>query len=162
MCAFAVNEDFTRLYPDASPTATECAMNLVFASDLVQSRIARLVRPFDLTPASGLVLSILADAEGPLPPNQIAEQLIVSRATVTGLVDSLERRKYVKRKPHPSDRRMLLVQITPSGRAVADESRAVVHAHERRWFDVLDQEEQVLMKNLLGRVQERLQQPERS
>ncbi len=158
MRGIAVNEEFIRLYPHASPTATECAMNLVYTSDLVQSRIAKLVRPFDLTPASGLVLSILADADGPLPPNKIAEQLIVSRATVTGLVDSLERRKYVKRKAHPSDRRMLLVEITQSGRTAADEFRTVVHAHEREWFEVLDQDDQVLLRDLLGRVQERLQQ----
>src|SRR3954464_5832348 len=83
-----VAPDFEARYPDASARATECAMNLVFTADLLVKRIASLLQPFDLSPASGLVLSIVADAESPLPPNQIADRLIISRATVTGLIDS--------------------------------------------------------------------------
>ena len=77
--------DFDVQYPTASATATECAMNLVFTADLLQKRIATLLQPLHLTPTSGLVLSILANAELPLPPNEIADRLIISRATVTGL-----------------------------------------------------------------------------
>src|SRR5689334_21723692 len=97
-----VAHDFDTRYPGASATATECAMNLVLTADLLVKRIAEEIRAFDLTPASGLVLSILAEAEEPLPPNVIADRLIISRATVTGLVDSLERRGYVERRPHHS------------------------------------------------------------
>src|SRR5512141_2483770 len=110
--------DFEARYPNASARATECAMNLVFTADLLVKRITALLQPFDLSPASGLVLSILADAESPLPPNMIAERLIISRATVTGLIDSLERRGYVQRRPHHTDRRMLLVTVTDIGREV--------------------------------------------
>src|ERR1700694_2437414 len=107
--------DFIDRYPDASPKATEAAMNLVRTADLLVKRIADLVQPFGLSPASGVVLGILADAESPLPPNQIAERLIISRATVTGLLDSLERRGYVRRQPHSTDRRMLLIELTDAG-----------------------------------------------
>src|SRR6476659_3473988 len=107
--------DFEARYPNASARATECAMNLVFTADLLVKRIASLLQPFDLSPASGLVLSVLADAESPLPPNKIADRLIISRATATGLIDSLERRGYVQRRPHHSDRRMLLVELTDTG-----------------------------------------------
>src|ERR1700694_1206284 len=99
--------DFAERYPGASPEATEAAMNLVRTADLLVKRISVLVEPFGLSPSSGLALGILADAESPLPPNQIADRLIISRATVTGLLDSLERRGYVRRMPHLSDRRML-------------------------------------------------------
>src|SRR5512143_1192707 len=61
--------DFDARYPNASARATECAMNLVFTADLLVKRIASLLQPFDLSPASGLVLSIVADAESPVPPH---------------------------------------------------------------------------------------------
>ncbi|HEX9036491.1 MAG TPA: MarR family transcriptional regulator, partial [Ktedonobacterales bacterium] len=114
-----VAPDFAVQYPTASATATECAMNLVFTADLLQKRIATLLQPLRLTPTSGLALSILANAESPLPPNEIADRLIISRATVTGLLDSLERRAYIRRRPHPSDRRMILAEITETGRQAA-------------------------------------------
>jgi hypothetical protein len=64
-----IPRDFDARYPGASAKATECAMNLVFTAELLVKRIARLLRPFDLTPSTGLVLSILADATVPMPPN---------------------------------------------------------------------------------------------
>src|SRR5690349_7048173 len=115
-----VNSHFEAFYPGASARATECAMNLVFTADVLVKRIANLLQPFDLTPASGLVLSMLADSETPLPPHVIADKLIITRATVTGLIDSLERRGYAVRHPSQSDRRMILVEITERGRQIAD------------------------------------------
>jgi DNA-binding MarR family transcriptional regulator len=148
--------DFEHRYPNSSAKATECAMNLVFTADLLVKRISELVQPFDLTPASGLVLSILADSESPLPPNQIADRLIISRATVTGLVDSLEQRAYVRRRPHPSDRRMLLIEPTDQGRQVADAFRSIVHQHQKVWMDVLNEKEQGQLIDFLKRLQESL------
>ena len=116
-------------------------MNLAFTADLMFGEISRLLRPFDLTPASGLVLSNLAESGEPLAPREIAERLIVSRATITGLLDSLERRQYLRRLPHPADRRMLLVEITESGRRVADEFRPVVHRQQRLWFQSRDEDD---------------------
>jgi DNA-binding MarR family transcriptional regulator len=145
--------DFQARYPNASPLATECAMNLVFTADLLVKRIARLVQPLGLSPASGLVLSIVADAESPLPPHQIAERLIISRATVTGLVDSLERQGYVRRRPHQSDRRMLLIEATDSGRQVADAFRPLVHQHEKLWLETLSDEDQQQLIDSLQRLQ---------
>jgi DNA-binding MarR family transcriptional regulator len=148
--------DFEDRYPKSSAKATECAMNLVFTADLLVKRISELVQPFELTPASGLVLSILADSESPLPPNQIADRLIISRATVTGLVDSLEQRGYVRRLPHPSDRRMLLIEPTDTGRQVADAFRPIVHQHQKVWLHVLNEKEQEQFIDFLKRLQESL------
>lgn len=145
--------DFEARYPNGSAMATECAMNLVFTADLLVKRISQLLEPFDLTPTSGLVLSILADAEVPLPPNEIAARLIISRATVTGLIDSLERRGYAQRRPHPSDRRMLLIELTDKGKKIANEFRPLVHEHQKVWFEALDEKEQQRLINSLHRLQ---------
>ena len=134
--------DFAERYPGASPRATEAVMNVVRTADMLLKHIAELVQPFDLTPSSGLVLGILADAQSPLPPHQIAERLIISRATVTGLLDSLERRGYVRRLPHASDRRMLLIELTDAGRQVAHDFRLVVHQHQKVWLAALNEREQ--------------------
>ncbi|HEV2235221.1 MAG TPA: MarR family transcriptional regulator, partial [Ktedonobacterales bacterium] len=136
-----ISPDFAVLYPAASATATECAMNLLLSADLLEKRIATLLQPFHLTPASGLVLGILADAESPLPPNEIADRLIISRATVTGLLDSLERRAYIRRRPHPSDRRMILAELTAAGRQAANAFRPIVHQQEKEWLGVLGEPE---------------------
>jgi len=148
-----ITPDFEERYPKASARATECAMNLVFTADLLVKRISGLLHPFDLSPASGLVLGILADSEMPLPPHEIAERLIISRATVTGLIDSLERRGYAQRIPHQSDRRMILVEPTDTGRQVANAFRPVVHRNQKVWLEALNEADQQRLIASLHKLQ---------
>ena len=153
--------DFEQRYPDASAKATECAMNLVLTADQLEKHIASLLLPLNLSPATGLVLSILADSETPISPNHIADRLIISRASVTSLLDSLEKRGYVERQPHPSDRRMLLVELTNSGRLVANQFRLIVHQHQKVWLSALNEKEQELLIQLLHRLQTSLKDSSR-
>jgi DNA-binding MarR family transcriptional regulator len=145
--------DFEERYPDSSAKATECAMNLVLTAELLEKQIASLLIPFELSPATGLVLGILADSEMPVSPNNIADRLIISRASVTSLLDSLEKRKYVKRQPHLSDRRKLLVELTDLGRHVADSFRPIVHQHQKVWLSALNQTEQDQLIGTLQKLQ---------
>ncbi len=148
-----ITPDFEKRYPDSNAKATECAMNLVLTAELLEKRITSLLLPFNLSPATGLVLGILADSETPLSPNIIAARLIISRASVTSLLDSLEKRGFVKRKPHLSDRRMLLVELTDSGRRVANQFRPIVHQHEKVWLNALNEKEQEQLIEMLQRLQ---------
>ncbi|MEY2463907.1 MAG: hypothetical protein QOH64_2045, partial [Acidimicrobiaceae bacterium] len=59
---------------------------------------------------------ILDGSDRPLCPNELGERRLVTRGTVTGVLDSLEERGLVVRTPHPDDRRMLLIELTAKGR----------------------------------------------
>src|SRR4051794_17538607 len=50
-----------------------------------------------------------------LSPKQLAESLDLTTGTVTALLDRLERAGLVTRTPHPRDRRMLQIELTPLG-----------------------------------------------
>ena len=151
-----VGRDFAKEYPDASASATECAMNLVRTGDLVLSRVAATLQPLDVSPAGGLVLGILKDAGQPCPPNYISERLIVSRATVTGVLDTLVKRGLVRRESHPTDRRMVLVRLTKAGSRMADTVRRTVHRGEAEWLGSLSEPERARLTELLGKVQRHL------
>jgi DNA-binding MarR family transcriptional regulator len=85
--------------------------------------------------------------------------LIISRASVTSLLDSLEKRGFVKRQPHLSDRRMLLVELTNSGRQVANQFRPIVHQHQKVWLKALNEKEQEQLIQMLHRLQASLMDP---
>lgn len=53
---------------------------------------------------------------GPSTQQALAVALKVSPRNVTGLVDALQSHGYVERRPHPTDRRALLVTLTDLGR----------------------------------------------
>lgn len=148
-------EDFYDQTPDANVLATEAVMNTVRTADLVFDRIGRLLRPLNVSAAGGLVLGLLRD-RGPMSPSELGERLIVTRATVTGLLDSLERRGFVRRGAHPTDRRSLQVEITDDGRRVLQELRGVVHRHEKAWLGALSDDELRAYIGLLHRIQDSL------
>ena len=151
-----VSGDFERAYPDASRSATECAMNLVKTGELVVSRVAEVLRPYGLSPAAGLVLSMLADSREPMTPGEIRDRLLVKGPTVTGLIDNLAKAGLVRRSQHADDRRRSLVSLTAPGRRVADRFRPAVHKAERPWLECLDEGERCKLLILLGRIQAHL------
>jgi DNA-binding MarR family transcriptional regulator len=147
-----LTDDFYEQTPDARLLATEAVMNTVRTADLLFGAIGRLLRPLGVSAAGGLVLGQLRD-HGSMSPSELGERLIVARATVTGLVDSLERRGLVTRAASATDRRSVLVGITPTGLAVAQAVRELIHAQEKAWMSVLTDEELGLYIGLLHRIQ---------
>ena len=148
-------DDFYDQTPDANVLATEAAMNTMRTADMLFDRIGRLLRPLNVSAAGGLVLGLLRD-NGPISPSELGERLIVTRATVTGVLDSLERRGFVRRSPNPADRRGLLVEITPAGLDVLRELRTIVHRNEKAWLGALSDPELRDYVDLLHRIQESL------
>ena len=71
---------------------------------------------FDMGATEMMALSQLF-TEGPCTPTALAEFMSMTTASVTGLLDRLERAGHIVRRPHPTDRRMLLIELNPNARA---------------------------------------------
>jgi DNA-binding MarR family transcriptional regulator len=96
----------------------EVFVGLQIAADrLMEPWAAFLRETADLSPVQYNVLRILRGAgdEG-LWAGEIGERLITRSPDVTRLIDRLEKRRLVKRKRDPSDRRAVRIQITDLGR----------------------------------------------
>jgi DNA-binding MarR family transcriptional regulator len=59
---------------------------------------------------------------GPLPPSQIARQILVKSSTVTGIIDRLEQKGLVERKRSSPDRRVITIELTEAGRTLAEDA----------------------------------------
>jgi DNA-binding MarR family transcriptional regulator len=86
---------------------------LLEISELFQRDMAREFDGTSLSTARTRVLWDLAHS-GPSTQQALATRLEVSARNITGLVDALETAGYVARAPHPTDRRAVLVTLTPS------------------------------------------------
>jgi DNA-binding MarR family transcriptional regulator len=145
--------DYYAQTPEANVLATEAVMNTIKTADLIFDRIGRLLRPLNVSAAGGLVLGVLRD-HGAMSPSELGERLIVTRATVTGLLDSLERRGFVKRSTNPADRRSLVVEITPDGLVVLQALRTLIHSHEQSWMSSFSEDELGAYIATLHRIQD--------
>lgn len=118
-------------FPDLDPSACEAYLNLLRTSDEVYGVVERLLIENHVSSGRFGVLMLLwrascvpaPDAEhrcavnGRRTPAELADAAGVTRATMTGLIDTLERDGLVRREPNPDDRRMMSVDLTPAGDA---------------------------------------------
>jgi len=91
---------------------------------------------------------------GSLRMGDLATKLHVAARTVTDLVDGLERDGYILRKPDPSDRRALLLELTASAKANFEKIASVRRDFVQEIFAHLSKEEQDQLTLLLSKLQE--------
>lgn len=107
---------------------------------------------FGLSTGRYRLLADLEDNEGEELPSQLAEHLGVTRATVTGLIDVLERDGLVSRRSSPDDGRQKSVILTEEGRKKLREMAPEHFARLEAMVSLLSIEERSVFLDLLGRV----------
>jgi DNA-binding MarR family transcriptional regulator len=92
---------------------------------VVTAALDGALREFELSRTMYLVLVTLAlSTRGARPLSYLSRYLMVHPTTITQLVDELEKRKLVRRMPHPTDRRTTLAEILPAGRRLLKQATA--------------------------------------
>ncbi|MEV0227683.1 MarR family transcriptional regulator [Streptomyces sp. NPDC050704] len=124
--------------------------------DLIGTVVARYHEEYEdaagqhaLTGAQARLLSLLSLE--PLPMRRLAQKLKCEPSNVTGIVDRLETRGLVERRPDPTDRRVKLAAATEEGRRVARSLRESLH-FAREPLAGLSREERVSLRGLLVRM----------
>jgi DNA-binding MarR family transcriptional regulator len=131
----------------------------------VFSRISRLARLLDKARRSAFatheietwefdVLAALRRAGRPyqLSPGSLLRQTMVTSGTMTNRVDRLAQRSFVERSPDPSDRRGVLVRLTPGGKRRVDAAFEALLDNERALLDGLPTEDRTQLAALLKQL----------
>src|SRR3954463_4347336 len=87
-------------------------MHRLFVSQ--RTRMLAIASEFDLTPGQLMALRSLDPGE-PVPMRELAFKLSCDNSNVTGIVDRLEARGLVERRPAPEDRRVKMLVVTEHG-----------------------------------------------
>ncbi|MET0417916.1 MAG: MarR family transcriptional regulator [Actinoplanes sp.] len=106
------------------------------------------LEPWDLSPSLARALGVLAN-HGDLRPGALAEQLRIAPRSATEVVDELERRGLVERRPDPGDRRAVLVALTDGGVRTAGEIQAARMAEGERFFAGLGSADRAELSRIL-------------
>jgi len=97
-------------------------------------------------------LHALAGRGGRAAPSELAGDLGMAPNSITGRLDALDRRGYVRRTPSATDRRRVDVELTDEGRAVWLGAMDVLGNEEYRLLGELDEKERRLLSDLLRRI----------
>src|SRR4051794_16893698 len=154
---FRTPPNFEGEFPGATALATECFINYGLLSGGVIAAFQELVLAEGMPSTAAFnVLAILDGAGQPLSPSTIADRMLVSRATVTGVLDSLERRELIDRRGHEGDGRKRIVAITPAGGRIVRRLLPAVHQFEAQVMGALTASEQGQLLRMLAKLQHNL------
>ena len=107
-----------------------------------------------------LAVLLLLGAREPGSQQQAARRLGVDRTTMVALVDALEDKGLVARRPDAGDRRRNVVELTKTGEATLARATLASDAAEQQLLAGLSNAESAQLRDLLGRIAtERAQQP---
>lgn len=155
--AVRVPAGFEGEFPSASRSATEAFLNIGLLVGAVRAAVEAMVVAEGLPSMAGFnVLSVLDGDPESVRPSVIAERMMVTRATITGLLDSLETRGLVTRKAGTTDRRSREVVLTAAGRRIARRLVPRMHEFERDLMGVLTDDELHHLLVMVAALQRRI------
>lgn len=140
----------------ANEETVSCAMPEVFRLiEELQKRFIKfqthILQEARLTLPQYYILSLLS-VKDRRPFKELADELACTRATITGIVDTLEKKNLVCRTPHPEDRRSMLVNLTDEGTRLLLATPDLEQAFGSCCCDMLAQEETQELIRLLKKL----------
>jgi DNA-binding MarR family transcriptional regulator len=148
-----VDADFAAEYPDADITCTEAYASLVRTGQALLGEIERSIWLTARIPhPAATALAVIDGADEPLTPSQVSDRVLVASATTTATLDLLEHHGWIRRVPNPADRRSTLIEITPDGRATADQLLPGIRTVEKSILSALTTGERAQLLDMLAKI----------
>lgn len=109
--------------------------------------------PWDITPSHLRALRVLA-RHGIMRLSELSDHLDIAPRSTTEVVDALESRGLVGRRPDPGDRRATLVEVTEHGTSVLDAIRAARGTEAERIFGRLSPADRAQLARILRKLRD--------
>lgn len=110
---------------------------LVRAYQAFESYTDENIRQLGLTSPQFDVIATLGNTTG-MTMNTLAEKTLVTKGTLTGIVDRLEKKGFVRREVPEGDRRCFVIVLTPEGEQLFEQVFPAQIAYIKQRFDKLD------------------------
>ena len=140
------------------PTAASVGFMLSTLGHAISRRFLRALEPLELHPREFAVLRAVK-ANGGQSQQTLAERLHIPPSRIVAIVDELESRRLVERRPDPNDRRLWTLYVTRRGQTLLDDAFNVVRRHEQTISDALTAKERAQLLELLHRIATSLDLP---
>lgn len=121
----------------------------------MQRAIAELLSKEHLTQPQFIALRVIAK-KGAMRMRKISDEMLVTPANVTGIVDRLEHKGLICRKAPQGDKRATIVELTDEGRAAQEAVALRYGKFMQRALQAFTSEEQDALRHLLEKLQQEM------
>jgi DNA-binding MarR family transcriptional regulator len=122
---------------------------------LKHARVQALLETLGLYEGQPAMLRSLWAQEG-LTHTELARRLRVQPATITKMIQRMQKAGFVERRPDPEDERVSRVYLTEAGHAVQTEVRGVWHTLEKEAFAEFTEEQRTLLRQFFLQIRDNL------
>jgi DNA-binding MarR family transcriptional regulator len=134
-----------------TPPFRSVAFMLSSLGYVISRRFHEVLRPLELEPGEFALLRAVAASEGEAQ-NALAERLRISPSWMVAIVDELEKRDLLERRPHARDRRVRNLHLTAAGKKLLKQAERQAERFDRQVADQLGEDERQQLLDLLDRV----------
>ena len=139
---------------DINPSDTERghpAFLLAQVGAYAATRFAERLSSLNLTPPDAGILRLLRKAAG-ISQQELSARLRIHPSRLVAILDNLEQRKLVERKPNPQDRRLYSLHLTKDGTEILERIGKVAREHQDALLSTLSVDERGKLTELLHRI----------
>ncbi|MGD0330310.1 MAG: MarR family transcriptional regulator [Nitrososphaeria archaeon] len=128
---------------------------VIAAFKAMQHSIAELLSEEGLTQPQFITLSVIAK-NGSMPMRGISDEMLVTPANITGIIDRLEHKGLIKRMARPGDRRATIIDLTHEGRTMQERVALRYSEFMQKALQAFTMDEQKTLRHLLEKLQQEM------
>lgn len=140
------------LYPDLDHLTMYSHILLRRLTTDVEIKLDQFFSQFNLSSGRYTLMVLLHKIPEGLMPSEIAQKVGVTQATISGLINSLEKAELVKRTTHEKDGRSFVIILTDKGRDLMDKILPVYHEKISHFWSEFDETEKHQLNSLMERM----------
>jgi DNA-binding MarR family transcriptional regulator len=141
--------------PNSSDTEQPPSQRLTYLFKHADRRLAELhaesLASFNIH-VRDLGVLLVIDRSEPASQQQIADRMGVDRTTMVAIIDSLEAKGIIARRPDVEDRRRNVIELTPAGQDILRQATAASDAAEAKLLAPLSTKDAQQLRRLIGRL----------
>ncbi|WP_260703132.1 MarR family winged helix-turn-helix transcriptional regulator [Edaphobacter flagellatus] len=137
----------------APPPSLAAGFLIAQVGGYAASQFAEALKPHGFAPHDAGILRLIGN-EPAISQQEIAKRLRMHASRLVGLIDDLEERGMIERRPSEKDRRLYALHLTGKGEQALTIVSKVGREHSQKLLAVLSEEERVNLSGLLTRVAE--------
>lgn len=107
---------------------------------------------YGLTTTQFFLLTALYEGDG-VPISVLAQKVALDKATLTGLLDRLERDDFIERKADPDDRRAIRIFLTPKAESLRVELTELYRQNNGMFLSILTSEESEIFERVVDKLE---------
>jgi MarR family transcriptional regulator, 2-MHQ and catechol-resistance regulon repressor len=137
--------------------SSQVVLDMAATYEMLHQIVARYMTEFGLSKSTYNILMLLRHCpEEGMQLHDLGDLLLVSRANITGLIDHLEQKGFVRRFTDETDRRARWARITPEAKKLLDEFVPIHFKNTKALLKDLSEKEKETLSMLLRKARRSL------